>query len=92
MTSSAATLIADSSLDLVRQAVALRSADLEVAVDSRAEVEDLASTRRSHQRNYSTDSSMEDSVAWAVGSVRQKKKRDYSEKLRTKTNHHILTF
>jgi hypothetical protein len=92
MTSSAATLIADSSLDLVRQAVALRSADLEVAVDSRAEVEDLASTRRFHQRNYSTDSSMEDSVAWAVGSVRQKKKRDYSENLRTKTNHHILTF
>jgi hypothetical protein len=35
---------------------------------------------------------MEDSVAWAVGSVRQKKKRDYSIKRRTQTNHHILTF
>lgn len=89
MTSSAATLIADSSLDLVRQAVALRSADLEVAVDSRAEVEDLASTRRSHQRNYSTDSSMEDSVAWAVGSVlsvRQKKKTRLERKKTQNSN------
>lgn len=79
-TSSAATLIVDSSLDLVLQVVDPHSVDLEAAAaDSQVEEDGLVSTRRSHQRNYSTDSSMEDLAAWAVVgsvlSVRQTKKK-----------------
>jgi hypothetical protein len=64
----------------VLQVVDPHSVDLEAAAaDSQVEEDGPVSTRRSHQRNYSTDSSMEDLAAWAVVgsvlSVRQTKKK-----------------